>query len=191
MKLLQIAHKTAAILLLCLVTSVAEAQVTVEARIDSVNLFIGEQTDISLDVTFGAKQKLTLPALKKGTELVPNVEVLNVSSPDTTFLNDGKTLEVVQKYTVTAWDSALYYLPPFVVEVDGQRYESKSLALNVYTVDIDTLHTDRFFPSNDVMAPPFAWDDWRAIVGGAFLVTLLFIVSYVLFDRAQIGRAHV
>ena len=54
MKLLQIAHKTAAILLLCLVTSVAEAQVTVEARIDSVNLFIGEQTDISLDVTFGA-----------------------------------------------------------------------------------------------------------------------------------------
>ena len=188
MKLLQIAHKTAAILLLCLVTSVAEAQVTVEARIDSVNLFIGEQTDITLDVTFGAKQKLTLPALKKGTELVPNVEVLNVTSPDTTFLNDGKTLEVVQKYTVTAWDSALYYLPPFVVEVDGQRYESKSLALNVYTVDIDTLHTDRFFPSNDVMAPPFAWDDWRAIVGGAFLVTLLFIVSYVLFDRARKGK---
>ena len=95
---------------------------------------------------------------------------------------------MVQKYTVTAWDSALYYLPPFVVEVDGQRYESKSLALNVYTVDIDTLHTDRFFPSNDVMAPPFAWDDWRAIVGGAFLVTLLFIVSYVLFDRARKGK---
>ena len=47
-----------------------------------------------------------------------------MTPPDTTFLNEGKRLEIQQKYTITAWDSSFYYLPPFEVKVDGKEYKS-------------------------------------------------------------------
>ena len=84
---------------------------TFDAKIDSLNLFIGQQTVITLDVSMGAGQKLEFPPLKKGDQLVPNVEVVDISNADTTKLNAGKTLEIVQRLTITAWDSAFYYLP--------------------------------------------------------------------------------
>ena len=175
------------VLLACLPCVVA-AQVTFDAKIDSLNLFIGQQTVITLDVSMGAGQKLELPPLKKGDQLVPNVEVVDISNADTTKLNAGKTLEIVQRLTITAWDSAFYYLPPFQVKVDGKAYESKSLALNVYTVDVDTLHVDEFFPVNGVMKQPFVWDDFRLIVYVSLLALLVLAASIFLLIRARKGK---
>lgn len=172
---------------LCLSGSV-QAQVTVDLKIDSLQLLVGEQTGITLDVSLGANQQLTLPAISKGSELVPNVEVVEVSSPDTTYLDDGKRMDVQQKYIVTAWDSSYYYLPPLEVEVDGQKYPSKSLALKVMTLDVDTLHVDQFFPPNGVMVPPFSWDDWKNVVYLSFVVVLLALASFILFDRLRKGK---
>ena len=169
----------------CLTTM---AQVTFDVSIDSLNLFVGQQTSITLDVAMGANQKLELPPLKKGDELLPNVELVDISQPDTTELNNGKTLEIKQRYLITAWDSAFYYLPPFKVNVDGKTYESKSLALNVYMVDVDTLHVDEYFPPNPVMAPPFVWDDFKYMVYTGILVLLLSLLSFYLFDRARKGK---
>ena len=166
----------------------AWAQVNVDVRIDSLQLFIGEQTGLTLSVSMGAKQKLQMPELKSGQELVPNVELVQVMKPDTNLLNDGERMEVTQRYVITAWDSAFYYLPPFKVKVDNQEYESKSLAMKVYTVDVDTLHLDQFFPPNGMMSPPFAWKDWRALVALAFVVALLSLLAYFLIDRARKGK---
>ena len=154
--------------LLCLILMLPAinniAQVLVNVKVDSLQLFIGEQTDITLGVTLGTKQKLQLPALKNGDQLIPNIEVVNVQRPDTNLFDEGKRMEIIQRYTITAWDSSLYYLPPFEVYVDGKKYKSKSLAVKIYTVDIDTLHTDRFFPPNGIMEVPFSWNDWKGIV---------------------------
>ncbi|MCR4920123.1 MAG: BatD family protein [Bacteroidaceae bacterium] len=173
---------------LALVSHIVSAQVTFDAKIDSLNLFIGQQTAITLDVSMGAGQKLELPPLKAGDQLVPNVEVVEISKPDTTKLNGGKTLDIVQRLTVTAWDSAFYYLPPFQVKVDGQTYESKSLALNVYTIDVDTLHLDAFFPPNGVIKPPFVWDDFRLMCYVLLAALLLLAASLFLLDRARKGK---
>ena len=164
------------------------AQVNVDVRIDSLQLLIGEQTGLTLSVSMGAKQKLQMPELKSGQELVPNVELVQVMKPDTNLLNDGERMEVTQRYVITAWDSAFYYLPPFKVKVDNQEYESKSLAMKVYTVDVDTLHLDQFFPPNGMMSPPFAWKDWRALVALSFVVAMLSLLAYFLIDRARKGK---
>ncbi len=176
------------ILIFGLLATTASAQVTFDVSIDSLNLFIGQQTGITLDIAMGAGQQLELPSLKNGDELLPNVEVVEVAKPDTTPLNEGKTLEIVQRYIITAWDSSFYYLPPFQVKVDGQTYESRSLALNVYTLDVDTIHTDEFFPINPVMAPPYVWDDFRPLVYAALFGLLLIGVAIFLFDRARKGK---
>ncbi|MCR4592216.1 MAG: BatD family protein [Bacteroidaceae bacterium] len=175
-------------LALTLSMSYANAQVLVDVRVDSLQLLIGEQTDLTLGVTLGAKQKLQLPALRKGEEIIPNVEVIDVQRPDTNLLDEGKRMEIIQRYTITAWDSSLYYLPPFEVNVDGKKYKSKSLAIKVYTVDVDTLHIDKFFPPNGVMNVPFAWSDWEGIVYATFVLVLLLIVCVVLLYHIVNGK---
>ena len=179
-------------ILLCLAMMLpvynVNAQVLIDVKVDSLQLLIGEQTDLTLGVTLGAKQKLLLPELKKGDQLIPNVEVVNIQRPDTNILDEGKRMEIIQRYTITAWDSSLYYLPPFEVKVDGKKYKSKSLAIKVYTVDVDTLHTDKFFPPYDIMDVPFSWSDWKWIVLDSFVVIFLLIICVVLYYHVVIGK---
>ena len=166
----------------------SNAQVLVDVKVDSLQLFIGEQANLTLGVTLGAKQQLQLPALKKGDQIIPNIEVVTIQRPDTNYMDEGKRMEIIQRYTITAWDSSLYYLPPFEVKVDGKKYTSKSLAIKVYTIDVDTLHTDKFYPPNNIMDVPFAWSDWKGVVYSSFLVVLLLIICVVLYYHVVIGK---
>ena len=174
-------------LFLLLMTGV-RAQVRVDVKLDSLQLFIGQQTDLTLSVTIDAKQKLVMPDIKKGQELIPDIEVVTVGNPDTAFLNDGKRLTVSQAYTITAWDSAFYYLPPMQVTVDGKKYDSKSLALKVYTVDIDTLHLDQFFPPGGIMELPFLWEEWQMVMFGSLLLILMLVCVGVLYYHVKHGK---
>ena len=172
---------------LLLVTGI-RAQVQAEAKIDSLQLFIGQQTDLTLSVTYDATQKLVIPDIKLGQELVPNIEVVSVGKPDTAVLNDGKRLTVSQTYTITPWDSSFYYLPPMQVMVDSQTYESNSLALKVYTVDIDTLHLDQFFPPNGILELTFSWDEWQLVALGLWLLLLMAACIGVLIYHVMHGK---
>lgn len=172
---------------LLLVTGI-RAQVQAEAKIDSLQLFIGQQTDLTLSVTYDATQKLVMPDIKLGQELVPNIEVVSVCKPDTAVLNDGKRLTVSQTYTITPWDSSFYYLPPMQVMVDSQTYESNSLALKVYTVDIDTLHLDQFFPPNGIMELTFSWEEWKLVALGLWLLLLMAACIGVLIYHVMHGK---
>jgi hypothetical protein len=89
------------------------------------------------------------------------------------LLNEGKQLQVTQRYIITAWDSAFYYLPPVQVKVDTSLYESKSLAFRVYTLDVDTLNADKFFPPRDIQELPFCWDDWKVITYESLIILVL------------------
>ncbi len=164
------------------------AQVTVDITLDSLQLMVGEQTGITLDVSCDAKQAVQMPLFQPGHELVENVEIVRVLPLDTTLLNDGKRMQLTQKYIVTAWDSSFYYLPPLEVVVGGKSYKSKSLALKVYTVDVDTIHTDRFFGPKDEMDAPFAWEDWRWVVWGSVLSALLLVVVAVMLVSLKTGK---
>lgn len=172
----------------CLLFACTKAQVQVDVKLDSLQLFIGQQTDLQLSVTLDAGQKLRLPDIKKGQQLVPDVEVVEVGKPDTAVLNDGKRMTVSQTYTITPWDSAFYYLPPLEVMVDTSRYESKSLALKVYTVDVDTLHLDQFFPPQGIMELPFLWEEWRMVAFGALLLLLMLACIAYLYHHVKHGK---
>ena len=63
-------------------------QVTVDASIDSLQLLIGEQAKIKLEVSMDANQKLTLPALRD--TIVRGVEILDIAKPDTPMPLNGK-----------------------------------------------------------------------------------------------------
>ena len=163
----------------------AFSQVVFEARIDTLVLLIGEQRELTLDVTCGSKQKLKMPDLRPQQPLAPEVEVVELLGTDTTYLDDGKRMQVQQRYTLTAWDSTLVLLPPFTVEVDGKPYKSKELALKVLTVPIDTLTVDytQYFPNKPIQNNPFSWDDWKPVLWLLFFHQLLALALLWLYSR--------
>lgn len=155
--------KACAVLTLALATALpTQAQVTVDASIDSLQLLIGEQTKIRLQVSLDADKKLQMPLFQD--TIIRGVEIVDVAKADTQYLNDRKRMLVTQEYTVTSFDSALYYLPPFEVKVNNEPYLSKSLALKVYSVPVDTLHPDQFFGPKSIQEVPVKWEDIAPIV---------------------------
>ena len=105
------------------------------------------------------------------------VEILDVAKPDTQLLNDNKRWLVSQEYTVTSFDSALYYLPPFEVLVNDKAYRSKALALKVYSIPVDTLHPDQFFGPKSIQEVPLTWEDLAPMVYSILLLIVLGVVT--------------
>lgn len=164
--------------------------VTVDASIDSLQIYIGEQAKITLEVSTDADKRAIFPIFTD--TIVPGVEIIDIAKPDTQYLNDKKRLLIKQEYTITSFDSALYYLPPMEVLVDSQAYRSKALALKVYSVPVDTLHTDQYFGPKTVMQPPFVWEDWYgALTRGILLIPFVILLVYLFvrfFDNKPIIR---
>ena len=168
-----------ALLGLLSIDKVAAQSVTVEAKIDSLQILIGEQAKVQLQVAMDAKQHAIFPAYTD--TLVKGVEIIETVKPDTQFLNDRQRMLITQEYVITSFDSALYYLPPIPVTVDGKEYKSKALALKVYSIPVDTLHPDQFFGQKPVMKAPFAWEDWYGLISCSFLaLPLLGLLIYLI-----------
>ena len=171
----------------------AFAQVSVEARIDSLQILIGQQTGVTLEVSCGAKQLVELPVYQPGQMMTGGVEVVSMNAADTTLLDEGRRMTVSRKYIVTSFDveplgDTLFSIPPLKVKVDGKEYLSKNLALKVYSMDVDTLHVDRYCGPKDVMNAPFAWEDWRMVVWGGILFVLLCICIVVMSVSLYTGK---
>lgn len=166
--------------------SILWSQVTFEARIDTLLMFIGQQRELTFDVTCDEGQTVKMPDLRPGQPLTDVLEVVDCQGTDTTHLNEGKRMQVVQRWNITAFDSALVYLPPFEVEVNGKKYQSKSLAMKVLMMEVDTLHLDQFFPPKDIQDNPFSWDDWKPIFWYSVLAMLAGIMlAYVVVRWRQ------
>ena len=168
------------IVLLFLVSGrIAAQSVTVDAKIDSLQILIGEQAKVQLQVAMDVKQKAVFPVFTD--TLVRGVEIVETAKPDTQYLNDRQRMLITQEYTVTSFDSALYYIPPMGVKIDNKEYKSKALALKVYSMPVDTLHPDQFFGQKTVMKAPFAWEDWYGLISCSFLaLPLLGLLIYLI-----------
>lgn len=170
------------IILLMLSMLTVKAQVEVKTQIDSTEILIGQQAHITLDVMLKSGMKLVLPEFKPLENITPGVEVVEQSVADTSSLGDDK-LKISRIYTLTSFDENIYYIPALNVKVDGKDYKSKELALKVLTVEVDTLHPEKFFPPKDVQNNPFKWEDWSAIFWLGVLLTALVVLVYYLYTR--------
>lgn len=159
------------------------AQISVEATIDSLQILTGEQAKISLEVALDADKTAILPIFVD--TIVKGVEIVDISKPDTQYINDNKRMTIKEVYTITSFDSALYYLPPIEVLVDSQKYSSKPLALKVYSMPVDTLHPEVFFGPKGIIAPDFVWADWYLAIFGCILFAPLLVLLWFLAKRIR------
>ena len=123
-----------------------------------------------------------MPVYEPSQYITPGVEVLAHSDADTSQLDNG-LLKITKRYTLTSFDENLYYLPPMTVNVDGKNYKSKSLALKVLTVPVDTLHPEKFYPPKGVQSNPFLWSDWEQAFWLSVVFVLICVLTYYLWTR--------
>ena len=165
------------------VTATALAQVGVEATIDSIQILIGQQVHVTLTATTPVDATVVFPTYKSREQLVAGVEVLTVSEEKKETMDGGQRLSRI--YTLTSFDGSLYYLPPFKVKVNGKEYQSKSLALKVMEVDVDTTKMNQFFGPKDVQDNPFQWSDWSLVFWLSVLLLVLLGVAAYLYVRLR------
>lgn len=161
------------IMLFALAHSTLCAQVIVEAHTDTASILIGEQIQMCVKCTVNAGQKVKFPSYSPQQQIVQGVEVVGNGSIDTLVLNNGKRLELTRRYTITSFDSAMYQIPPFKVEVDGKTYASRnSVGLKVSTVAVDLQHPEKFNGPHAVVEQPFEWS-WTMWLCALLCVAML------------------
>ncbi len=144
---------------------------TVEQRMDSLQLLIGQQTILHLKATARKGARIVLPSFKPQDQIVPGVEVVEQSKGDTMQMGDDR-IQVSRDYTLTSFDEKVYVVPALDVKIDGKSYHGNPLALKVLTVPVDTVHPNQFYPAKDVQDNPFEWSEWSF----AFWLSLLMII---------------
>ena len=112
------------IFLIALIANVLQvpAQVSVEAVIDSIQIFVGQQAHVTLTANAQENAKIEFPQFKPTEYITPGVEVLASQELEKKELDNGFVARSVA-YTLTSFDDTLYYLPPMMVKIDGKPYQ--------------------------------------------------------------------
>lgn len=118
------------------------ANISITARLDSINLLMGNKTTLRLEVVEKKGDKGRLSIFQEidrsrgfATVCGDSVELDTDYSVDTTELGSGK-IQLNYAIPVQCFDSGTYTLPKFVYYVGKDSAVSNSLTFNVYPVNI-------------------------------------------------------
>ena len=178
------------ILILMFPFMTSKSQVVVTMKMDSVNILIGQQVQLSTSVLTEKEQDVEFPNYQMGDSLIRGVEVVAQSPQQKRSQDDGKIV-YEKKYTITAFDSAVYHIPAMQVEVDGISYKAtKGVELRVNTVPVDTLNIDKFAGPNGAVTTAFVWDNTNLQVSllSWFFVILFFALSVPLLTQKVLTK---
>lgn len=153
-------------------------KITVNSKIDSTFIWIGNQAHITFEVSQQPNQKVIMPiftdTIMGALELVEPVKI------DTTKSPDGHLI-IKQNYTVTSFKDSLLYIPSFPFILNGDTVWSKSLSLKVIQpFKIDTAsHT--LADIKQVLTPKINWTEIFKIILIVWLILLLLtLIAFLL-----------
>lgn len=159
--------------------------VTVKADIDSSSIRVGEQTAIRLQVVKGAGTQLQMPLITDS--LAEGLEIVAVAGPDTTELKEG-SVQINETIVVTAFDSAVVTILPFVFVSGEDSFLTQPLTLKVTPIEVDSLRQG-LYDIKGVYDPPI---NWWSVLRYALMILLLIIVAvggYYLYKKYKQRKA--
>ena len=161
--------------------TISAQNVIVQAEVDSMMMWVGQQTGLRLSVTCDAGNKVVFPAYRdtivRGLEIIPPVIT------DTQYVNNGQRMTLTRNYVVTCFDSALIYIPSMPVEVDGTEYQSNRLALAFMTYDIPEGEETKIFGPKENMKTPVRLYEAKGLLVYWFLAIMAIGLGVYLFIR--------
>ena len=152
-----------------------KSQVAVSASIDSVQMLIGEQARLSIQAIQPKDYTLQFPHFSDN--VASNLELVSTLKPDTVQLANER-LQVTNSYIVTAFDSALIYIPGFEVKAGGETYLTNPVSIKIVDMPIDTAQ-HVIADIKDITQPPFDW--MFLLTTGGFSILSLLLLALVLY----------
>ena len=104
------------------VSRTAVGQVSVEQKVDSIGILIGQQAHLTITVTTPEGAHVVVPTYRRSQYITPGVEVLGATQPDSTAI-DNHQVQWQRSYTLTSFDEHLYAIPGQKVKVNGRTYK--------------------------------------------------------------------
>lgn len=102
--------------------------IIVSVSVDSTTLFIGDQTDMHLQVTHDKQEVVQMPIY--GETLMPGIEIVDRTIVDTTYLANDQ-VQLNQYLTLTSFADSLFYISPIPFVNGDDTIFSEGISLNV------------------------------------------------------------
>ena len=154
----------------------------VTTSIDSSQIKIGSQFNLTLKASVNAKDKVVFPNAKNFGAL----EVLESYQIDT--IKNNSQYELIKKYGLTQFDSGRYLIPKLIVKINQKDFQTDSLSIVVNNVKVDTTK-QQMYDIKDIIAteeePSSEW--WKLLVLLALIIASGF-GSYFIIKRLQKGK---
>ena len=154
----------------------------ITTAIDSSQIKIGSQFNLTIKASVNAKDKVVFPNAKNFGAL----EVLE-SYPIDTVKNNSQ-YELIKKYGLTQFDSGRYLIPKLVVKINQKDFQTDSLSIVVNNVKVDTTKQQMYDIKNIIATeeePSSEW--WKLLVLLALIIASGF-GSYFIIKKLQNGK---
>ena len=154
----------------------------ITTAIDSSQIKIGSQFNLTIKASVNAKDKVVFPNAKNFGAL----EVLE-SYPIDTVKNNSQ-YELIKKYGLTQFDSGRYLIPKLMVKINQKDFQTDSLSIVVKNVKVDTTKQQMYDIKNIIATeeePSSEW--WKLLVLLALIIASGF-GSYFIIKKLQNGK---
>jgi hypothetical protein len=169
-------HRIIIGLVLLLASTLSDAQntVSVKGKLFQNEIRIGEQVSYELSITSDQESNIIWPIWLD--TLSTNIEVVSISNIDTVILEDQVTL--TQELSLTSFDSGLWVVPPVLVLVNGNSFETEAHLLSVQSIDVDTASSLKEIKPIEEL--PYTLQE-LLMIGGKIVGALILIVALIGF----------
>ena len=169
-------------LLFCLLlTSVAFSQ-SIQSTIDSTQIKIGSQFNLTIKANVSQKDKVVFPE----AQFFGPLEVLE-SYPVDSIKKDNK-LELIKKYGLTQFDSGRYVIPSLQVIINNKAIRTDSFAIVVNPVVVDTLKQQMYDIKAIIPVEKPTDYFWLYVLLGFLGIVGIGILVYYFIKKKQIQK---
>ena len=164
-------------LLFCLLlTSVAFSQ-SIQSTIDSTQIKIGSQFNLTIKADVSQKDKVVFPE----GQFFGALEILE-SYPVDSIKGEGK-LELIKKYGLTQFDSGRYVIPPLAVIINNKTIKTDSFAIQVNPVVVDTLKQQMYDIKSIITVEKPTDYFWLYVLLGLLIIIGIGILLYYFIKK--------
>ncbi|MBI9068163.1 MAG: hypothetical protein JEZ09_12790 [Salinivirgaceae bacterium] len=166
----------------------SKAQITIDVKMDTNIMLIGDQTKLTIESSFPANFEVKFPIFSD--TIIKGLEVLNISDFDTSMVDNN--LKVKQEYLVTSFDTGWYEIPMLDFQItfpDKERVDtvqSRPVYFGVVTMPLDTANA---MAITDIKAPldaPLTFQEvWPAASIALGSILLILAIIYLLLKLTR------
>jgi len=154
----------------------------ITTAIDSSQIKIGSQFNLTIKASVNAKDKVVFPNAKNFGAL----EVLE-SYPIDTVKNNSQ-YELIKKYGLTQFDSGRYLIPKLVIKINNTAFQTDSLSIVINNVKVDTTKQQMYDIKNIIATEEKPMSEWWKLLVLLALIIASGFGSYFIIKKLQNGK---